>query len=217
MGFTQYLTVILIVACFLADAFRSVWRSPLRQHGRSVNVRPDVIRDTSRGLMPARYDLWVVGAGTLGQEVLSQLDIRNSELKVAAENHDESRNIAITDYGAEHKLRHQRSAADYGCARNVVICIPPSVDNYIEEIRAATLLWAGADWKGCLIYTSSIGIYGDASGTIDEESHIDARSPAAAKYALPIGFPSMAQFLLVALFVDCWLQKRWCGRREAMS
>jgi hypothetical protein len=194
MGFTLYRTVILLVACFLADTFRSIWRSPMRQHGRSVNVRLDVIGDTPRGLMPARYDLWVVGAGTLGQEILSQLDILKSKLRVAAENHDESRNIAITDYGAEHKLRHQRSAADCGCARNVVICIPPSVDNYVEEIRAATLLWAGADCNGGLIYTSSIGIYGDTSGTIDEDSHIDMRSSAAAKYALPIVFSPMARF-----------------------
>jgi nucleoside-diphosphate-sugar epimerase len=195
MNFAHYRTVVLLVACLLADAFRSIWRSPLLQQCHSSLVmRLDIIGETTTGHMPARYDLWVVGAGTLGQEILSKLDIRNCGLKVAAENHEECRNVAITAYGAELKLRPQRSAADHGCARNVVICVPPSVDNYVEEVRAATLLWAGADCNGSLVYTSSIGVYGDTSGTVDEDSHPDTRSSTAAKYALQIACPRVALF-----------------------
>lgn len=129
----------------------------------------------------SKYDVWIVGAGTLGEEILKQLRIKQFGLQVAAENHQEQRAVRITEYGAVHKLREQRIQSDGGTARNVIVCLPPSCENYLEEMRQATRLWAGKEGGGSLIYTSSIGVYGNAQGVVTEESAVDTTAPSATR------------------------------------
>lgn len=128
-----------------------------------------------------KYDVWIVGAGTLGEEILKQLSIRQPILQIIAENHHEERSLCVAEYGAVHRLREQRTKADEGTARNVIVCLPPSCENYLEEMRYATHLWAGKGEGGSLIYTSSIGVYGSAQRVVTEESAVDTLTPSATR------------------------------------
>jgi len=130
------------------------------------------------------HDVWVVGSGTLGLQILSQLKNVPKYANIVAETQSESRKKEIQSIGGiEHRLRSLRSEADIGSARNVIICLPPSCSTaYTEEIIDATRLWAGRSGGGNLIYTSSTGIYGEAANSIVTESYpIDSSSPSASR------------------------------------
>ncbi len=76
------------------------------------------------------------------------------------------------------------SDSDRGCARNVVICIPPSTslsgENYEREVQQGMLLWAGEGCGGRAVFTSAISVYGEASSRrVQENSPVDASNPRA--------------------------------------
>lgn len=127
-------------------------------------------------------DVWIVGSGTLGNFLLAELK-QVPGISVVGETRSLSRQEAIRNNGAEHRLREMRSKNDIGSARNVIICLPPSSStDYIGEIHDAVRLWAGKVKGGNLIYTSSIGVYGDSSGlTVNEESPVDPHSTSSAR------------------------------------
>ncbi len=80
--------------------------------------------------------------------------------------------------GVLTSLRSERSIEDEVSARNVLIALPPSSANdYIEELHTATRIWAGPLGKGRLVFTSSIGVYGDSIGNIVNETfRVDTRN-----------------------------------------
>lgn len=129
-----------------------------------------------------RHDLWIVGAGTLGSLIVKELRISSRKMRIIAETLQDDKQ-ALTDLGAEHKLRQNRHTTDDGTAKSVVICIPPSSSqNYTDEIHQAASLWAGPEGGGNLIYTSSIGVYGESLGNIvDEAFRVDTRSAPATR------------------------------------
>lgn len=165
----------------VAPAFDEVTEDVL---GQSPGQLPGVSSRLNfcKAAVNLKYDWWIVGTGTLGVEILKQLRIPETGISVIAETHEEAREKVISDLGATHMLRKDRLESDHETARNVVICIPPSAANYTEEVHAATMLWAGPASGGSLIYTSSIGVYGESHGnTVDEEFRVDTRSASATK------------------------------------
>lgn len=129
-----------------------------------------------------KHNVWVVGSGTLGEIVLSDL-LKVGTKNIVAETKSMRRAEAILSLGIDHRLREQRSVEDDASARTVIICIPPSASaNYTEEIHDATRLWAGPEAGGNLIYTSSIAVYGESLGnTVTEAFRVDTRSASATK------------------------------------
>lgn len=54
---------------------------------------------------------------------------------------------------------------------------PSSAVNYVDELNAACRLWAGALGNGSLVFTSSIGVYGESFGNIVNETfRVDTRT-----------------------------------------
>lgn len=92
--------------------------------------------------------------------------------------HDDLRAIGI-----DTKVRSDRNVNDEGSAKNLLICIPPSAASlYDEEINESIRLWAGPIGGGKLVFTSSIGIYGDSNGnTVTETFRTDSRSQRSTK------------------------------------
>ena len=76
-----------------------------------------------------------------------------------------NRHDEFKTFGIEPKLRDDRNVDDEGSAKNLLICIPPSAAKlYDEELNESVRLWAGPASGGKLVFTSSIGIYGDSNG-----------------------------------------------------
>jgi hypothetical protein len=122
-------------------------------------------------------DLWVVGSGTLGAFAVQQWLALHPGSRVVAETASSKKHEALAIAGSEPRLRASRSLNDEFCARNVLICLPPSaVENYEEELSLSFRLWAGPE-KGNLVFTSSTVVYGDSFGnTVDEKFRLDTRS-----------------------------------------
>jgi Zn-dependent alcohol dehydrogenase len=129
------------------------------------------------------HDVWIVGAGTLGELVIKGLRSKSAACRIIGETKSSVDMSAITNLGAEHRARDARTSIDEGSAKNVVICLPPScAKDYAEEVHAATRLWAGPQGGGNLVFTSSIGVYGESSGNIvDEAFRVDTRSASATR------------------------------------
>ena len=132
-----------------------------------------------------KYDVWVVGCGTLGTEIIKQLRSTPSTgrtLKIVAETKSVTRKECIENLGVEHRLRDSRSAEELRSARTVIICLPPSCSSsYDEEVEQATTLWKGKGCGGNLIFTSSIGVYGDADVIVTESSPVNRNSASAVR------------------------------------
>lgn len=139
-----------------------------------ANIPQKMATLTSEAIGP-KYDTWIVGSGVLGTLIASQLHTHDSGLKIVAETRSDVRKSEIEGMGVLHKTRDQRTDQDHGAARNVIICLPPSCFGlYADEVREATRLWAGKEAGGNLVYTSSIGVYGEAPGcTVTENTPVD--------------------------------------------
>ena len=132
----------------------------------------------------ATCDLWVVGAGTLGEIVCRLYKQRHPQARVVAETATNTRHARlVAEYDVTCHLRGDRSNKDEGTARNVVITIPPSSStDYTEEITEATKLWAGPSGGGRLVFTSSTAAYGESDGkVVTEDSQVDTKSVRSAK------------------------------------
>jgi nucleoside-diphosphate-sugar epimerase len=94
-----------------------------------------------------------------------------------------NRHDEFKTFGIEPKLRDDRNVDDEGSAKNLLICIPPSAAKlYDEELNESVRLWAGPASGGKLVFTSSIGIYGDSNGnTVTENFRVDSRSSRSTK------------------------------------
>ena len=94
-----------------------------------------------------------------------------------------NRHDEFKTFGIEPKLRDDRNVDDEGSAKNLLICIPPSAAKlYDEELNESVRLWAGPASGGELVFTSSIGIYGDSNGnTVTETFRVDSRSSRSTK------------------------------------
>ena len=131
-----------------------------------------------------KYDLFISGAGTLGSLVGEQYLTAHPQARVVAETSGSSRHAALSKLGLECRLRSSRADECLdGCAKNVVIAIPPSAaPNYAEEVEAACRLWAGPEQGGKIVFTSSVGVNGDPDGvTVNEDSAV-ADGPRAQRY-----------------------------------
>jgi len=75
-------------------------------------------------------------------------------------------------------LRSARCTENELSARHVLIALPPSsAVNYVDELNAACRLWAGPLGNGSLVFTSSIGVYGESFGNIVNETfRVDTRT-----------------------------------------
>jgi len=136
----------------------------------SANTSLKMVAMTSEFVRP-EYDTWIVGSGVLGTFITSQLNSQGAGMKIVAETRSDARKSEIEGTGVLHRMRDQRTDQDHGTARNVIICLPPSCSSsYADEVREATRLWAGKEAGGNLIYTSSIGVYGEAPGCIVTEN-----------------------------------------------
>eukprot|EP01032_Pedospumella_encystans_P010132 gene10132-11870_t len=166
----------------MSALFRESFSTPSLNFGRKATSSAQQGMQAS----PIQHDVWVVGSGTLGLKILSQLKSSSKYADIVAETQSDSRKDEIHSIGGvQHRLRAIRSEADVGSARNVIICLPPSCStSYTDEIIDAARLWAGRSGGGNLIYTSSTGIYGEAANSIVTESYpIDSASPSAARLA----------------------------------
>ena len=125
-------------------------------------------------------DLWIVGAGTLGTYAVTEwVNKKRGMGTIVAETRTESRHEELRARGAQPRLRSNRKDDECFCARNVLICIPPSAhplgQEYALELYLASRLWAGSKY-GALLFTSSTVVYGDASNTVTEKFRTDSRS-----------------------------------------
>lgn len=137
-----------------------------------------------------KHDLWIVGAGTLGEIILKRFHSRHPELDIVAETatskrHNNIKNI-ISSPHVQLRLRCDRDEVNDACsAKNVIVCVPPSSSfDYPYEVNEATKLWAGPQYGGKLLFVSSAAVYGDVEGkvvTFDETSAVDKDSARAAK------------------------------------
>lgn len=126
-----------------------------------------------------QYDLWIAGAGTLGEIICKAYKNKFPDARIVAETLSTSRHDRLSGLGAEPRLREQRSESDFKTARNLVIAIPPSASAkaYVDLISDASQLWAGPLGGGTMVFTSSLAVYGDSHGNIvNEEFRLDTRS-----------------------------------------
>jgi hypothetical protein len=189
--------VALLCTGSLAFFFPVLPKNALTTAFSSVDDTGDDIIGLAPGILPAasprtnfashnpsiNHDVWIVGAGTLGELVIRGLRSESTAFKIIGETKTSEEKRAVTDLGAEHRVRDARTREDEGSARNVVICLPPScAKDYTEEVHAATRLWAGPQGGGNLVFTSSIGVYGESSGNVvDETFRVDTRSASATR------------------------------------
>lgn len=147
---------------------------------RPVDVLPTVSQDYNFGevVYDVKYDLWIAGCGTLGEYILKQWRDTHPTDSIIAETKTPQRHEKLSELGVTCRLRSERVEEDHHTAKTVIIAIPPSAsDDYAEEMHSATQLWAGPDYGGSLVLTSSIGVYGASNGNIvNEEFRIDSRS-----------------------------------------
>lgn len=150
---------------------------------------PSNINQANFDYTKIKHDLWIVGAGTLGEIVAKEWKRLHSEDIIVAETRSTSRHEKLTSYGVNPRLRVDRTDNDTRTARNVIICIPPysstaasDQNQYISELSDACQLWAGPLGGGSLVFTSSVSVYGDSFGNIvDENFRLDTRSLKATK------------------------------------
>ena len=126
-----------------------------------------------------KYDLWIVGAGVLSESLIKDWIRRFPNAKIAAETKSTKRHEMLSGLGCEPKLRDQRVSADSYSAKHVVIALPPSAckekNEYYEELSEACRLWAGSKGGGGIVFTSSIGVYGESIGNIvNEDFRLDS-------------------------------------------
>jgi hypothetical protein len=156
----------------------------------TVSSRINFPEDDSRSRVV--HDLWVCGAGNIGEEVIKAWKRLGGGDRIVAETMSSSRHESLSSLGASAVTRSARSAADERTARTVVIAIPPSAgkgrgqeydyhSGYLEELSEATRLWAGPLGGGSLVFTSSVGVYGDMARTVTENTMTDSRSKKATK------------------------------------
>ncbi len=137
--------------------------------------------DSSTPSYQSEIDLWVCGAGTLGQLVCEQYKKHYPSATVVGETNTAKRHDYLSSIGVLARERGTRSEKDFQSAKNLVICIPPTgIDNYANEIRETIKVWKGPSHGGKLVFTSSVGVYGETNGlTVDEETSVDRNSPRA--------------------------------------
>lgn len=129
------------------------------------------------------YDLWVIGSGTLGELIVKRWKELYPDAKIIAETKTDKRHDSYLDMDVLPRLREIRSSEDIRAAKNVVICLPPSSsEDYVTEVSDGVSVWAGPSGGGSLLYTSSIGVYGESNGnTITESFRVDTRSKSSTK------------------------------------
>jgi hypothetical protein len=151
----------------LTAAVAAFNRMNTHTHSTILKAAPHASTITASVDARVMHDVWIVGAGTLGQQILQQLKERNPNLSVVAETATTSRHAFIRQLNCTPKLRNDRSRNDMGMARNVIITLPPSsVSNYSAELEEACSLWSGCDFGGKIIFTSSTAVYGEPIGHI---------------------------------------------------
>lgn len=130
-----------------------------------------------------KYDLWIVGSGTLGEFILKEWKQKYPTSNVIAETKTINRHDLIKSLDIIPRLRENRSEIDDYSAKNVIICLPPSsCEEYADEVHSASRLWAGVKGGGNLVFTSSLGVYGESNGnTVTESFRIDTRSKTSTK------------------------------------
>lgn len=127
------------------------------------------------------HDLWVVGAGTLGESICRQYKIQHPHASVVGETATTNRHDRMNSFGVIPRLRTSRTVSDEKSAKNVVVSLPPSSSSdYSGAIRDAITVWRGPSGGGSLIFTSSLAVYGDnREDIIHEWSRVDTQSPRA--------------------------------------
>jgi hypothetical protein len=147
---------------------------PLPSVSSSINFG-EIIVDESK-----LVDLWIVGAGCLGTLVVKEW-VSSKLGTVVAETKTSTRHGELKAMGAIPRLRSERSEeADVLCARNVLVCVPPSShpegQEYSHELFLASRLWAGRSY-GRFMFTSSTAVYGESNGNVvTEDFRVDTRS-----------------------------------------
>ena len=175
----------LVAFSFIASTCSFIF--PTLKHCKDKLVSMNIAGDTI-ARKDILHDIWIVGAGKLGGYILNELSSHefpvlrshsdSHRLNIIAETQSSLRQNDIKSTGAQFRLREQRTVDDEGSARTVIICIPPSSSSdYAEEVDTATRLWAGPSKGGNLVFTSSIGVYGECPGCIvTESSDVDTSS-----------------------------------------
>jgi len=147
--------------------------------GGAVGPLPSVSSRINFGteVIEPKYDLWVVGAGTLGKLVAKLWKENFPTSTVVTETNSAKSHYELESFNCIPKLRASRENNDFKSARNVVICIPPSTStDYNAELSEGCRLWSGAEF-GNLIFTSSTAVYGDnINDIVDEFFRTDSRS-----------------------------------------
>jgi len=130
---------------------------------------------------PEFCDLYIVGCGTLGRFAASQYLFLNPNHSVYCETRTTDSHDVLANLHANitPQIRSQRNVSKI-IATNVLIALPPSTPNYLDELSAAaTSLWRGPSC-GSLVLISSTGVYGStihAGQVVTETSSLDNASP----------------------------------------
>jgi hypothetical protein len=154
-------------------------KQPFRQKMRA-NMQP--FESRNEGLSSETvHDLWVVGAGTLGESICRQYKQQHPHASVVGETATPNRHDRMNSFGVIPRLRASRTVEDETSAKNVVVSLPPSSSSdYPGAIRDAMTVWRGPSGGGSLIFTSSLAVYGDLrEDIIHEWSRVDTQSPRA--------------------------------------
>lgn len=125
-------------------------------------------------------DLWVVGAGELGQRVIKIWKEKHPRSVVVAETLTRDRHRYLKPLGALCTLREKRSERDKHIASNVVFAAPPTGTlDYALELKEATRLW---NRRGKFVFTSSTRtVLPDKNGVICETSPMNGSDVALAE------------------------------------
>lgn len=181
--------VFISLICIVAFPGRNLQPISIRNQKHIFSFPPDIIKNREHQrkghqferILNAAYshDLWVVGAGTLGEIVCRKYKERNPNANIVGETTTERNHQHLDSIGVIPIKSSQRSAGDLQSANNLVISIPPSsCPDYAGAVSEAIKYWVGPQYGGSLVFTSSVGVYGDYSGrVVDEFSPLDSESP----------------------------------------
>ena len=146
--------------------------------GAAIGTLPTVSSKTNfpKENFNIHTDLWIVGAGTLGSIVAQKWKEQFPTSKIIAETQTSRRHAEFTSQGIQGQTRDERSGniTTDRCAKNVLICFPPSstggIQDLFAELAEACRLWAGPLGGGKLLYTSSTAVYGESHGNTVTET-----------------------------------------------
>lgn len=148
---------LVLLLCFIARVVRSFHAEAVGRGPGWLSAHLQQQHLSGPPIAGQKWDLWVVGAGELGERVARQYASLHPEARIVVETVSKRNADKFSGLNVNWRLRSERVATDILSARNLVLSFPPSKSSdFVGEVTAACALWdrrAG----GRMLYTSSIG------------------------------------------------------------